>query len=153
MMMIARNTEYEDILNAVKGRKVTVWSCNTCAKLCNGVGGNQAADKLADKLRADGVNVVSSTSVSAACLMSKVTPRTADIADLTDVVISLTCDIGVICAANAFKKDVLAPLTTLGTGYVNDDGSLIVTHCEDAQVPATLNDVAKEKGMSSTPLV
>ncbi|MDR0779015.1 MAG: hypothetical protein LBE48_06245 [Methanomassiliicoccaceae archaeon] len=153
MMMIARNTDYDDILNAVKGRKVTVWSCNTCAKLCNGVGGNQAADKLADKLRADGVDVVSSVSVSAACLMSKVTPKASDIADLTDVVISLTCDIGVVCAARAFKKDVLAPLTTIGFGYVDDDGSLIVKHSEDVQVPATLNDVAKEKGMSSTPLV
>jgi hypothetical protein len=153
MMMIARNMDYNDILNAVKGRKVVIWTCNTCARLCNGIGGQQAADRLTDKLRSDGVDVKASLSASAACLMSKVTPKTEGISEDADVVISLTCDIGVTCAAKAFKKDVLAPLVMLGFGYVDDDGSLIVTYCHDVQVPAALDDVAKCKGMTVTPLV
>jgi len=152
MMMIARSAEYKDVLKTVKGRKVSVWTCNTCAKLCNGVGGREAADRLAEKLRSDGVNVTSSASVSAACLMSKVNAKAADVTD-ADVIISLTCDVGVACAARAFRKDIVAPLITLGSGFVDADGTLIVTSCDGAKVPAALKDAAKEKGMSVSPLV
>jgi hypothetical protein len=154
MMMIVRNTEYDDVLKAVKGRKVTVWTCNTCARMCNGVGGQQAADRLADKLREDGVNVSApSLSVSAACLMSKVNAKAQSIPGDTDIVISLTCDVGVTCAARAFGKDVLAPLITLGSGFIDADGSLIVTSCHDAELPAPLGVIAERKGKSSAPLV
>ncbi|MCL2143215.1 MAG: hypothetical protein FWH44_03035 [Methanomassiliicoccaceae archaeon] len=152
MMMIARNAEYGDILNAVKGRNVAVWACNTCARMCNGVGGQQAGDRLAGKLKEDGVEVSASLSTSAACLMSKVTPK-ADMMRNADVVIVLACDIGVTCAAKAFGKDALAPLATLGSGFVDNDGTLVVTSCPSANIPATLDAVAEEKGMSTAPLV
>ena len=152
-MMIARNTDYNDVLNAVKGKRTAVWTCNTCARMCNGIGGQQAADRLADRLRADGVNVSSSFSTSAACLMSKVCPKAEEISKDADIVISLTCDIGVICAARAFKRDILAPLVTLGPGFVDIDGTLIVTSCHDIRTPASLDDAADKKGMTAAPLV
>jgi hypothetical protein len=153
MMMIVRNADYEDLLKAVKGRKVSIWTCNTCARLCNGVGGQQAADRLSEELRSDGVDVRSSVSTSAACLMSKVNSKAAEIPKDVDVVISLTCDTGVTCAARAFGKDIIAPLMTLGSGFMDIDGTLIVTSCPDAQTPAALNDIAEKKGMSTAPLV
>jgi hypothetical protein len=152
MMMIARNTDYADVLNAVKGRKVSIWTCNTCAKLCNGIGGQTAADRLAEKLRSDGITVTSSVSTSAACLMSKVRAKVPEVSEDADVVISLTCDIGAACAENAFGKDVLAPLVTLGYGFVDDDGSLIVILGPDVPVPTTLSEVAGAKGLSADPL-
>jgi hypothetical protein len=153
MMMIVRNTDYEEVLNAARGRKVAIWTCNTCARLCNGIGGQQAADRLSEKLRMDGVDVRSSVSTSAACLMSKVNAKTTEIPKDADIVISLTCDTGVICAARAFGKDVLAPLVTLGTGFMDGDGTLVVISGEDMKTPSPLNDIADRKGMSTTPLV
>ena len=152
MMMIARSADYRDVLNAVKGKRVAIWTCNTCARMCNGVGGQQAADRLADKLRADGVTVSSSLSTSAACLMSKVNAKAENISKDADVVISLTCDVGVVCASKAFKKDVIAPLITLGSGFIDADGTLIVTSCPDVKLPAPLDTVAKKKGTSTAPL-
>jgi len=153
MMMIARSAEYEDVLNSAKDRKVSVWTCNTCARMCNGVGGQQAADRLAAKLKEDGVDVRRSMSVSAACLMSKVNAKAAEMSENADAIVSLTCDVGVLCAARAFGKDVIAPLITLGSGYIDGDGTLIVTSCNGLESPAPLNEVAEKKGLSATPLV
>ena len=153
MMMIARNTDYGDVLDAVKGKKVSIWTCNTCAKLCNGIGGQEAADRLAERLRSDGITVSSSVSVSAACMMSKVRPKAAEVSKDADVIISLTCDIGVICASDAFEKEVLAPLVTLGYGFADCDGSPMIILGPDVPVPATLEEVAKGRGMTAAPLV
>jgi len=152
MMIVARNMDYDDVLNAVKGRAVSVWTCNTCAKMCNGIGGKQSADRLADKLREDGVNVVASASVSAACLMQKVCSKKEEMTG-ADIIISLTCDTGAICASNAFKKDILVPLATLGHGFVDDDGSLTVTLSTSVRAPTPFGNAAKEKGTSTDPLV
>jgi hypothetical protein len=145
--------DYDDVLNAVRGRGVSVWTCNTCSKLCNNMGGQGSAERLADRLKDDGVNVVSVNSVSAACLMSKVIPKAEDVSKNADVVISLTCDIGVTCAAKAFKKDILAPLVTLGYGYMDDDGSLLVLSSPFADAPSALERIIKDKGLSADPLV
>lgn len=150
-MMIARTAGYDEILAQVKGRTVAVWTCNTCARLCNGMGGNEAADRLADKLRADGVRVSASVSTSAACLMSKVNVRIPEIPDGTDVVISMTCDIGVLCAYDAFDADVISPFVTIGTGFIDSDGEPMVMHGHDDT--ETLEEAAGKKGMTASPLI
>lgn len=152
MMMVARSMGYSDVLNAVKGRNVSVWTCNTCARMCNGIGGKQAADRLADKLREDGVNVTATASASAACLMQKVYVN-KEAMDGADVVISLTCDTGAVCASRAFKKDVLMPLVTLGHGFVDGDGSLFVTLSTSPRTAASFGDAAKEEKAATDPLV
>ena len=152
MMMIARSADYADVMKAVKGRNVMIWTCNTCARMCNGIGGQQAAERLAERLRSDGVNVSISSSVSAACLMSKVNAKAANIPKDVDVIISLTCDVGVRCAGRAFGRDVIAPLITLGSGYIEADGSLTVTSCRGVKTPASLEEAAKKKGMHASPL-
>ena len=153
MMMIARNKEYSDILNAVRGKKVAVWTCNTCAKLCNGMGGMEAAYTLAESLRADGVDVKSLGSVSAGCLMSKVMPKANEMRDSADVVISLTCDVGVTCAIKAFRKDVLAPFVTLGLGYADENGNMTIISGIGVHAPVNLEEFAKGKGMVVKPLI
>ncbi|MCL2786301.1 MAG: hypothetical protein FWD81_03665 [Methanomassiliicoccaceae archaeon] len=152
MMMILRSLGYDDVLRASEGRRVSVWTCNTCAKLC-GVGGQTAADKLAEKLKKDGVNVTSCVSVSAACITAKVIRAAAEIPVGTDMVIALTCDIGVTTASDVFKKDVLAPLATVGFGFADENGSPMVTSCHGSQTPVPLSKIAAERGMYTDPLV
>jgi len=151
MMIIARGMEYAEVLNAVKGRKVAVWTCDTCARLCNSIGGKEAADRLADKLKTDGVNVMSSTSISAACLISKVCTKMIEIPEEVDMIIALTCDIGVKCTERTFKKEVLSPLVTLGRGFVEADGTPVVMSAFDEYM--TLNEAAKKEKKATDPLV
>ena len=148
-MMILRGMGYGDVLNVVKGKNILVFTCNTCAKLCS-VGGQDAADRLSEKLRKDGTKVSSAVSVSAACLMSKVVRKAAEIPEDTDVIVSLTCDIGVACVSKAFGKDVLAPLTTVGCGYVDADGSLTVLTEAGRYDP--LEKAAEDRGLGTDPL-
>ena len=56
MMVVVRGMDYDDVLDSLKGRKVALWTCNTCARLC-GVGGSDALCRLADRLEADGIEV------------------------------------------------------------------------------------------------
>ncbi|MCL2608045.1 MAG: hypothetical protein FWD92_05790 [Methanomassiliicoccaceae archaeon] len=150
-MIIARGMEYAEVLNAVKGRKAAVWTCDTCARLCDRIGGKDAADRLAYELRSDGIDVVSSTSVSAACLISKICLKMEEIPEEVDIIISLTCDIGVKCAARTFKKEILSPLVTLGRGFVEADGTPVVISAFDEYL--TLNEAAKKEKRATGPLV
>ena len=56
MTVMARDRGYDELLGDVRGRRVLVWTCNTCARLCN-IGGREAGDRLASKLSEDGVDV------------------------------------------------------------------------------------------------
>lgn len=46
MTVMARDRDYPDLLEDVRGRKVLVWTCNTCARMCN-IGGKEAGERLA----------------------------------------------------------------------------------------------------------
>ena len=45
MIVMARDRGYDELLESLKGRRVLVWTCNTCARFC-GVGGREAAEDL-----------------------------------------------------------------------------------------------------------
>ena len=47
--------DYPELLGVLKGKRVAIWTCNTCARLCNNIGGTESSERLADKLAADGV--------------------------------------------------------------------------------------------------
>ena len=70
MTVMARDREYDDLLNDVRGRRVLVWTCNTCARLCN-IGGKDAGERLASRLAEDGVDTAGCVCSSAACFMTK----------------------------------------------------------------------------------
>lgn len=118
-----RDRDYPELLEVLVGKRVFVWTCDTCARFCNSVGGRKSAEALAGRLSRDGVEVVGLETTSASCVMSKL-DRVAGSVDAAgpDVVLSLTCDAGAACAAAAFGREVLNPVDTLGYGYLSADG-------------------------------
>lgn len=128
MMVMRRNADYEDLLPELRGKKVAIWTCNTCARLCNGLGGQKSAEALAEKLIADGIEVTGVLSTSASCFMSKVDSKyDEEIIGNCDVVLSLTCDVGSFCAEEMFGKPVFNPIDTLGPGYLDVNGMPILS--------------------------
>ena len=122
MIIMERGMDYDDILRRLKGRKVAVWTCNTCVRLCNGIGGQESAETFAGHLRSDGIDVTCVLSTSASCLMSKVRAKDCEEIQSSDVILALTCDMGSRNAAAVFGKDVINPIVTLGYGYLDEDG-------------------------------
>ena len=68
MQMMLRDRDYPELLEELKGRKVLIWTCNTCARLCD-VGGRENAEALAGRLMEDGVEVVGISSTGASCIL------------------------------------------------------------------------------------
>lgn len=128
MLIFIRDREYPELLDSVKGKKVVVWTCNTCARLCNGIGGADAAGRLAAALGRDGIDVIGVRSVSASCLEDKVCARLEkEPVDDADVLISLACDSGSYCASQISGKHVINPLITLGRGYLSKEEVPVLT--------------------------
>lgn len=122
MMVLRRSMDYPQLLSAVRGRKVLIWTCNTCARLCGGLGGEESAKRLADRLSEDGVNVVGVISTSASCLEEKVIAKCDSFEGRADLIISLTCDVGSRLAAGVFGIPAIDPLETLGPGHLDRNG-------------------------------
>ena len=123
MLVMARDSDYAELSERLRGHRVLVWTCNTCARLCNGIGGDEAAGRLAERLREDGIEVTGVISTSASCIASKVDRKYDEgIIGGADVVLSLTCDVGSSCAGTVFGKPVVNPIETLGTGYMDLNG-------------------------------
>ena len=137
MMLMARDREYADLLADLEGKRVLIWTCNTCARLCNEVGGKDSAERLAARLRKDGVDALKAVSVSAACLMGKVRAVSDDpVVSMCDVIVTLVCDVGSACAGTCFGKDIVNPVETVGPGYLDEngvptlaDGSIVMMGC------------------------
>ena len=147
MMVVARGMDYDDVLDSLKGRKVALWTCNTCARLC-GVGGSDALCRLADRLEADGIDIVSIGHTSASCIMSKVSGR---LSGDFDVILSLTCDIGSRCVREGYGTDVINPLVTLGTGFLDAEDRPMVD--DDAGTYRPYVEAASSRGLSVGPYV
>ena len=151
--MIARDRPYSELRDSLAGKKVAIWTCNTCARLCFDIGGAESAERLASALRADGVDVLGILHTNASCLQKKVREKYDDeIIGGADVVLSLTCNIGALCAKNAFGKEVLNPIATLGAGFVGERREIMVCEDEDGGLAVReLLDIAKEKGLWCDP--
>lgn len=138
MMIMRRSADYADLVKKLKSHKVCIWTCDTCARLCNGIGGRAAATELMDSLRADGVDVTGVLSTSAGCIMSKLTDKwdSKELEDC-DLILALTCDVGSICAEAVFQKECYNPIETLGPGYLDEnrvpmlaDGRVVLMGCD-----------------------
>ena len=125
---MARSMDYPELLDTLTGKKVAIWTCNTCARLCNGIGGTEACEKLAGKLREDGVDVIRVVSTSAACLEKKVLDKRDDVlSGDPDVIVSMTCSVGASNAGNVFGKEIINPIITFGYGLLAEDGTPVLT--------------------------
>lgn len=138
MLVMVRDREYPELLESLKGKRVAVWTCDTCARLCNSIGGKKSAEALAHRLGEDGVEVSGVHSTSASCLMSKVSSKAPELlAGSPDLVLSLTCDVGAACAASTFLLETINPVETLGYGYLSDDGvPVLLSDCSGRAYPS-----------------
>jgi hypothetical protein len=155
MLMMARDRSYSELRESLKGKNVAIWTCNTCARLCNSIGGTESATKLADALRKDGIEVIGVFYTSASCLQDKVRGKAdANILDKSDVVVSLTCDMGSVCAGTVFNKEMINPIVTFGPGLILEDGSLLVSNVKNGIIKfESLAEVSAKAGLKSDPFV
>ena len=111
----------------LRGKKVAIWTCNTCARLCNDIGGTESSERLAEKLRNDGITITCVVSTSAACLEGKVISKKDEIlSGDPDIILSMTCCAGDANAKKVFGKDTINPIITHGFGILAEDGTPIL---------------------------
>jgi len=153
--MILRDRPYSELKGGLIGKKVVIWTCNTCARLCYDIGGTESAERLAAALREDGIEVLGVLHTSASCIEKKVREKYDErILGGADVIISLTCNIGALCAKRAFGKDVLNPLATVGAGFIGEDRKIFVCEEKDGVLTVRgLSEIAEEKGLMCSPYV
>jgi hypothetical protein len=132
--LTVRRFEYE----ALKARlqpddRIAILSCDSCAKQSDGLGGEQGLESLADKLSADGYNVVSRELLPVACSLEQLTALLDDegnrkLFEEVDVIVPLSCQRGIESA-----KDILPGLRiirvteTLGTGSSSPEAGARLT--------------------------
>lgn len=146
--MMVRDRTYRELMESLVGKRVAVWTCNTCARFAD-VGGADAAARLADALRADGIDAYPAGSTSASCFEGKVAAK-LDLSKDPDVIVSLTCDMGALCAGKVSSKEVVNPILTLGPGFITSEGRMFVCYPGDP-VPRDLDSEASRLGKYRTP--
>ncbi|MGI5964541.1 MAG: hypothetical protein ACOX8L_01635 [Candidatus Methanomethylophilaceae archaeon] len=155
MIIAGRDREYGDLPESLRKKRVLIWTCNTCVRICGGVGGTEAAERLASKLSEDGIEITGVLSVSASCIASKVRAKCdSKILSETDVIFSLTCPLGAVCAGSVLSKDVFNPLEIAGIGYMDEEGNpiTVVDSCEYREI-ADAEETAEEMGIKLSPFV
>lgn len=137
MLIMTRDMDYPELMGALEGKKAAIWTCNTCARLCNGIGGTESSERLASRLREDGIGIQGVYSTSASCIESRVMSRKSDVtAGEPDAILCLTCSVGAHCAEKVFGIDCINPIRTLGYGILSEDGTPILFGA-DGYVPVS----------------
>lgn len=127
MLIMSRSVDYPELLGVLKGKRVAIWTCNTCARLCNNIGGTESCERLAKKLSEDGVKVTKVVSTSAACLEDKVIGKKDEILfDDPDIILSMTCCAGDSNAKKVFGIETINPIITHGFGILTEDGTPVL---------------------------
>ena len=133
MLIMARDRTYGELLESLKGKKVHIWTCNTCARLCYELGGRVSAERLAAKLKADGIVVTGISAVPASCMDTSV--KKGIVSPDTDLVVTLTCDMGSELAGAFIGKELINPIETFGPGmFTDDDGPVLVTKDDNGKL-------------------
>ncbi len=127
MLIVSRSVDYPDLLGMLRGKRVAIWTCNTCARLCNDIGGTESSERLAKKLSDDGIEVTGVISTSAACLEKKVIDKKDEIlSGRPDIILSMTCCAGDANAKKVFGIDTVNPMVTHGFGILTEDGTPVM---------------------------
>ncbi len=136
MLIITRSMGMDALVQAVQGRRAAIWTCRTCARLCHGLGGDDAAHRLAEYLRSRGIDVVGAASTSACCLWSKVSSamEKAPFQD-AEVIIPLTCDVASLLLEEFTELPRLDCTRTWGRGYLNGEGEPILVSMDGQGKP------------------
>ena len=152
MIVMARDRGYDELLESLKGRRVLVWTCNTCARFC-GVGGREAAEDLRRRLSADGVEASGPVSSSACGFMRNADRMAEEAGGGYDTILALCCDIGAVNAREATGREVVNPIVTFGSGNLGRDGvpHLVSVVCGRVMSDVPLPDAAADSGCFEGP--
>lgn len=155
MIIAGRNRDYKELSESLRAKKVLVFTCNTCVRLCGEIGGREAADRLSERLSKDGIEVVDTVDVSAACMGSKVRKKLTTLKlEGFDVILSLTCPLGAACIATVSGKDVCNPIENIGMGYLDEDGvPIVISGSCDFPEESLATEVAEDVGLKMSPFV
>ena len=156
-----RRFEYEELKDKLKpDDRIVILSCDSCAKLSNGLGGEQGLKGLADKLVADGFKVIHRELLPAACSPDQLRSRLDDEANRklfeeADVVIPLACQAGEKRLREILPDlRVLRVTKTLGKGsYSPETGARLTEPLDDVRLEINdpegipLGDAAERLGL------
>ena len=123
-----RRLDYEALkAELTPGDRVVILSCDSCARLSDGLGGEEGLAGLADKLAADGFRVTCREVLPIACSLEQLRACIDGKANRTlfeeaDVVIPLACRAGIDKAKEALPGiRVLQVTETLGKGVFSPE--------------------------------
>lgn len=99
--------------------------------------------------------MVGSVCSSAPCFMSKADRMAASVEGDYDLVVAVNCDMGARNAAEATGREVLNPVVTFGTGYLDRNGRnrLATIVCGKVVYDEDAEDVAERNGCHMSPFV
>ena len=134
MIISVRQLDYDSLKSKLKPEdKIIVLSCNNCAKKCKGLGGRVGLAGLADKLEADGFNVVRRELIGLACSVDLNVKRTKEDAtrkffEEATVIIPLSCEEGEAAAEMVYSNAKVMRVTkTVGCGWGSPSVGVRVT--------------------------
>ena len=122
--MIVTNIKPYGIIKGMlkKWKKIGIVSCNSCARVCE-TGGRKKMEELAERLKKDGYDVVSTDLIPLACNIDLVKKPQYD----ADILVVLACDCGVYTLQTLFPaKKIVAALNTIGVGARDGKGNLFL---------------------------
>ena len=111
------------ISNLKKWKKIGVIACNTCARVCE-TGGKKAMTKLAERLRANGFNVVDEDVLPMACNIDLA--KKGDYK--ADIIVIMACDSGLATFQSIYpNKRIVSANKTIGLGSRERNGKIFIT--------------------------
>lgn len=122
--MIVTQMKPFDIIknNLMKGDKICLVSCNTCARKCE-TGGKEVMDELAARLKSDGYNVIGETLVGMPCGLKHLD----EVILQGDTAVVLGCDASVKAISTLFPEvKVIPALDTVGLGAWDENGKVTI---------------------------
>ena len=141
LTVTVRLFEYETLKAKLKPEdRIVILSCDSCAKHSGGLGGGYALDSLADKLAADGFNVIDRGLLPVGCsaeqLNDHIDEASRKLFEEADVIIPLSCRKGIDRAAEALPGiKILRVTKTLGAGtFSPEDGVRLTAPLDDIEI-------------------
>lgn len=164
MIVSLRRMTYDGLKkNLKKDNKIVVWACNNCIKFCDGLGGREAMNNLANKLEMDEYNVIHRELIGTSCLLDLVRKRRTDEAttkvfEESTTIIPLTCEDGYENVKHVFNdKNVINATKTIGLGVFSTKKGMYInypfedTGLEPSVEGISLREAAKKMGLYSGP--
>ena len=122
-MIITNMKPYGVIRGLLKKRKkIGIVACNSCSRACE-TGGRKKLDEIAERLKADGYNVVQTNLIPMACNVDLVKKPEFN----ADELLILACDAAVFTFQMLFpSKKIIPALYTIGFGARDSQGNIFV---------------------------